>query len=77
MRAREATRLMKSGAAWSTLFMDKIGKVERNQYISIAKDLGYGPSTLDRIKHAETEYEISRIMADARHEAIKNEKYSE
>lgn len=42
---------------------------DRRQYIKIAKELGYGQSVVEKIKHARTEPEVTRIMADARHEA--------
>lgn len=78
MRAREKSRLMvdclDGDRSYSILFMDKLGKVERDNYIKIAKELGYGPETIDKIKKAETEHEVSRILATARHEAIDKER---
>ena len=47
----------------------ELRELDRKQYIKIAKELGYGQSVVEKIKRARTEPEVTRIMADARHEA--------
>lgn len=47
----------------------ELRETDRKQYIKIANELGYGYGVVEKIKHARTEPEVTRIMADARHEA--------
>lgn len=39
----------------------------KNQAVHVAKDLHYGDDVIDRIKVAQTEGEVDRIMKTARH----------
>lgn len=57
----------------------ELREIDRRQYIRIAKELGYEQEVEDKIRHARTEPEVTRILADARHEASyrEQEEYSE
>ena len=39
---------------------------ERQQYINTAKELGYGPTTIERLEKALNDWEADRILHDAR-----------
>lgn len=41
-------------------------------YVGIAKDLRYPSKTIERIKHAKSEYEITRILKTAREESFED-----
>ena len=50
----------------------KFGKRVKNQYKRAAKDLGYPEEVIEKIEAAESEEEISGIMADARVKYLKD-----
>ena len=39
---------------------------ERQQYINTAKELGYGPTTIERLEKALNDWEADRVMKAAR-----------
>ena len=48
-------------------------KIFRKEAIRIAKDLQYPQSVLDKIERASNEEEVSRILAQARHDSHEKE----
>lgn len=43
------------------------GESYKDRAITAAKELCYGPKVIEKIKNAETDVEVERIMYDARH----------